>query len=125
MSKKKILIVEDEVSLLNALALKFSQEDMIVSEAYDGEEGIEKAKKEKPDIILLDIIMPKMDGMTMLKKLRDAEWGRKIPVIILTNLAEAEKVSEAAEEGVYDFLVKTNWHINDVVEKVKEKLKMK
>ncbi|MBT4120951.1 MAG: response regulator [Candidatus Magasanikbacteria bacterium] len=125
MSKKKILIVEDEVSLLNALALKFSQEDMTVLEAFDGEEGLSLAEKEKPDMILLDIVMPKMDGMTMLKKLREEDWGKKIPVIILTNLSESEKVGEASKEGVYDFLVKTNWHINDVVKKVKEKLKIK
>lgn len=63
-----------------------------------------------------------MDGMTMLKRLREDEWGKNVPVIILTNLVEGEKVSKALEKGVYDFLIKTDWELEDVVKRVREKL---
>src|SRR6185295_10847997 len=85
--KKKILIVEDELPMLNALSDTFKDEGFIVIQAHDGEEGLESAKETLPDIILVDILMPKMDGMTMLKKLREDENGKNIPVIVLTNVA--------------------------------------
>ncbi|MBU2541984.1 response regulator [Patescibacteria group bacterium] len=119
---KKILIVEDEPSLLKALEIKFIDEGFEVIKAVDGKQGLEMSLLEHPDIILLDIVMPIMDGMTMLKKLREDKWGKDAKVIILTNLSDAEKVAKAAEHNVFDFLVKTDWHISDVVEKVKERL---
>ena len=85
---KKILVVEDEISLRKALADKFRREGFAVLEAKDGEEGLAVALKEQPHIILLDIVLPKMDGMTMLKKLRQENaWGKSVPVILLTNLS--------------------------------------
>lgn len=120
---KKILIVEDETSLIQVLEDKFVKEGFKVLLATDGGKGFDMATKNKPDIILLDIVMPKMDGMTMLKKLRQNKWGAKVPVILLTNLNDADKVTEGVEHGVYDFLVKSNWKIGDIVKKVKDKLK--
>jgi len=122
--KKAILIIEDEMSLLEALKIKFTKEGFGILEAKNGVEGLEVAKKEHPDLILLDIIMPKMDGLTMLSRLREDKWGKDVPVILLTNLNDSEKISEASKEGVYDFLVKSDWHIDDVVKKVKETLGM-
>jgi len=119
---KKILIVEDETPLRGALVSKFTRENFTVLEAKDGMEGLEVAKKDHPDLILLDIIMPKIDGLSMLHILREDEWGKSVPVILLTNLSDAEKVSQATKEGVYDYLVKSDWHIDDVVKKVREKL---
>ena len=80
------------------------------------------AMQHHPDLILLDIIMPVMDGMTMLKKLRADEWGKKAEVIILTNLGDNEKVAEAMSQGSFDYLVKSDWNIADVAELVKKKL---
>jgi len=121
--KKTILIVEDEISLCNALRDKFAGEGFSVLSAKDGEEGLKLALSERPDLILLDIIMPVMDGITMLAKLREDTWGNNAKVIILTNLSDNEKVAEALARGSYDYLVKSNWKIEDVVAKVCERLK--
>ncbi len=118
----KILIVEDEEPMLKALSAKFEQEGFNVLQASDGEEGLKVALENKIDIILLDIILPKMDGMTMLKKLREDERGADVPVILLTNLDYSVGVAKAMESGAYDYLVKTDWSLDDVVEKVREKL---
>ena len=119
---KKILIVEDEQDLRQTLVDKLTREGFDVLEAKNGEEGLKAALKEHPDLILLDIIMPVMDGMTMMKKIREDEWGRGVPVIMLTNLSDIERVSEAVESGIYEYLVKSDWKIEDVVKKVKKKL---
>lgn len=119
---KKVLIVEDEISLLKALVIKFRRNGFKVLTARNGEEGLKCALKERPDLILLDIIMPKMDGVTMLKKLRKDKKCLTIPVILLTNLGYDKEVEEAIKHGVTDFLVKTNWKIEDVIKKAKEKL---
>ncbi len=118
----KILIVEDEAPMLCSLSDKFNDEGFDVVVAKDGEEALEVALTTAPDIILLDIILPKMDGMTMLKKLREDEKGVNIPVILLTNLDYSVGVAKAIESGAYDYLVKTDWSLEDVVNKVKERL---
>jgi DNA-binding response OmpR family regulator len=101
-SKKKILIIEDEKPLARALELKLTHEGFEVKSAFNGEEGLEVALHEHPDLIMLDIIMPVMDGITMLKKLREAnEWGKTVPVIFLTNLgADDEKIMKAIADNV-------------------------
>ncbi len=124
--KKKVLIVEiveDEISLLNVLSEKFKNEGFGVLEAKNGQEGLKIALAEHPDMILLDIIMPVMDGMTMLKKLREDAWGKDAKVIILTNLSDNATVAEAGSFESHEYLVKSDWKIDDVVAKVKEKLK--
>jgi DNA-binding response OmpR family regulator len=122
---KTILIVEDEASLSQALVEKFKSEGFSILEASNGLDGLEKAIEHHPDLILLDIIMPKMDGITMMKKLRVDRWGEKVPVIVLTNLTDAAKADQALKQGAYDFLIKTDWKLEDVVKKVKQKLKLK
>jgi DNA-binding response OmpR family regulator len=120
---KKILIVEDEKAMVEALANKFKKEGFAVIEAHDGEEGYELAVKEKPDLIMLDIIMPKLDGMGLLKKIRETDkWGMAVPIIMLTNLNDPDQVSEAANYRVYDFLVKTDWRLDDVVRLARQKV---
>lgn len=121
-NQKKILIVEDETSLRNALRDKLILEGFVVLEAKNGEEGLDVALRNHPDLILLDIIMPKMDGLTMLKKLREDVWGKNTKVILLTNLSDNEKVSEALLRGSYDYLVKSDWKIGDVVAKIRARL---
>ena len=115
-------IVEDELSLLEVLTDKFSKEGFKVLRAKNGKDGLKVALTEHPDIILLDIIMPVMDGMTMLKKLREDEWGKDAKVIILTNLSDNEKTAQALADGSNDYLVKSDWKIEDVVKKVEERL---
>ena len=102
---KKILIVEDEKVIREALKTRLLEEKFQILEAKDGERGLAVALQEKPDLILLDIIMPVMDGMTMLKYLRKDAWGKKAKVIILTNLSDSTKVQEALEHDTNDYLV--------------------
>ncbi|MDP3964232.1 MAG: response regulator [bacterium] len=119
----RILIVEDEESLRKALVTKLSAEGFRTLESANGEEGLRVALDQKPDLILLDILMPKMHGLEMLSQLRHNDWGANIPVIVLSNLNEASKVAEAAEGGVFDYIIKSDWRISDVVDKVRDRLK--
>lgn len=124
--KPRILIIEDEEPMFEALADKFNNVGLETLGARDGEEGYKMAMEEKPDLVLLDIIMPKIDGMTLMKKIReDKKWGSVVPIIMLTNLSDPDSVSEATKYGVFDFLVKTDWRLDDVVSLAKEKLGMK
>jgi DNA-binding response OmpR family regulator len=121
--KDTVLIVEDEVSLRGALRDKFTREGFQVYEARDGEEGLAVAQASRPQVILLDLMMPKMDGMTMLTLLRATDtWGLHVPVFVLTNLGEDDKLTM---KGILDdsfayYLVKSNWSIDQIVEKVRE-----
>lgn len=119
---QKILIVEDEADIQKILSDNLSKSGFVVVNATNGEDGLAKAKAEKPDLILLDIIMPVMDGMTMLEKMRAEDWGKEIPVIILTNLSDGTKAIDAKISGVHDYLVKADWDLKEVVGKIKEKL---
>ncbi|MCC7160326.1 response regulator [Candidatus Nomurabacteria bacterium] len=122
---KKVLIIEDDDALRKVLKDKFTLEGFDVLEAKNGEEGLENANSLHPDIILLDIVMPKMDGLTLMKKLRaQNEWGKNVPIIMLTNLgADDEKINWAiAENEPAYYLVKADYSINDLVDKVKERL---
>ena len=125
---KTILVVEDDPPILKTLVDKLTEEGFRIIEAHDGEEGLMIADRDHPDLILLDIVMPKMDGMTMLKKLRqENEWGKSVPVILLTNLSpDEEKINKGIteDEPAY-YLIKTNWSLNDVVQKVRERLNRK
>jgi two-component system response regulator MprA len=122
---KKILMVEDDASIHNVLHDKFTLEGFHVVDAKDGEEGLAVALREHPDIILLDIVLPKMDGLTMMKKLREAnEWGKNVPIILLTNLnADDDKINQAITENepAY-YLVKSNWKLDELLEKIRERL---
>lgn len=120
---KKILIVEDEAPLRTAVNDILTFEGFEVFQAKNGQEGLDLALKEHPDLILLDLMMPIMDGLTMLEKLRqDAEFGKHAAVILLTNINDPDKVAMATEAGSYDFLVKSDWNIEDVVKKIKGRL---
>lgn len=121
-NKKKILvieIVEDETSLSNVLSDRFEGEHFEVLKAKNGEEGLSIALREHPDLILLDLAMPVMDGITMLKKLREDEWGKSARAIILTNASDTEKVAEAMESEVFEYHVKSDTKIDDIVARVK------
>ncbi len=123
--KSKVLVVEDEEILMTALREELSTGGYESEGASDGVEGLEKAKSFKPDLILLDLLMPKMDGMEMLQKLKEDSTTRDIPVVILTNLSDYEKISEALSLGAMDYLVKANYKLEDLLEKVKTVLARK
>lgn len=123
MENKKILIVEDEEPLRNALRDKLKSEGFQTLEAQNGEEGLQIALTQHPDLILLDVIMPVMDGITMLKKMRADEWGQTAQVVVLTNLNDNEKIAESMDAGSYGYLIKSDWKIADIVALVREKLK--
>ena len=120
--QEKILLIEDEKILLEMYSFKFSKDGFKVIQAKDGEDGLRLASKEKPNLILLDIIMPKMDGFTVLKKLKEGEATKEIPVILLTNLGQNEDMKKGLNLGALDYLVKANHTPTQVVEKIKKVL---
>ncbi|MCX6713798.1 MAG: response regulator [Candidatus Vogelbacteria bacterium] len=121
-NKKKILIVEDDVAIVSALSIKLSENDFSILTARNGEEGLAVALRDQPDLILLDIVMPKMDGINMLEKLREDEWGKKVEVIILTNQSGNEEIAKVLDNNATEYLIKTNIKIEEVVKKIKAKL---
>ncbi len=118
----KILIVEDEEALSEVLKDRFDNEGFEVLVARDGEAGLKLALSRHPDIVLLDIIMPKLDGLTLLKRLRESDQGKNIRVVVLTNVNDSKEVHEALSLGARDFLVKSDWMISDLVESVRNQL---
>lgn len=120
--KKCVLIVEDERILAHALRDQIVREGFSVLLAKNGEEGLSTALSKHPDLILLDIIMPKMDGIGVLRVLRKDPWGRNARIMMLTNVDDSEQIAEVVSHGVYDFLIKTDWKLEDVVKKVCERL---
>ena len=118
---KKILIIEDEPALIKNLEMALKS-DYEVSAAVNGQEGLRKAKGETPDLILLDVMLPDTDGIEILKKLKADKKTDDIPVIVLTNLSDKETVSKILAAGGKEYLVKADWNINDIVEKIKSLL---
>ena len=123
MDSKKILIVEDDKQLKSALKDKFEGENFSVVTASDGEEGLEMTKKENPDLILIDILLPKIDGISMAKEIKKLNLGTKM--IFLTNLGDMQHIADASDAAFSDYLVKSDWDIDDIVKKVKERLDIK
>lgn len=119
---KKILIVEDDLSFLSILKQAFETEDLTPLLARDGEEGLAMALKEKPDLILLDILMPKMNGIEVSQKLTEAKAG--IPIIFLTNMSSVDMINKAIEsaKSQVEYIIKTDVHVTDIVARVKTKL---
>jgi DNA-binding response OmpR family regulator len=122
-NKKKVLVVDDDENLRLALADKLAIEGFEAIEAKDGKEGLDKALETHPDLVLLDVMMPVMNGLDMLKALRMDEWGKKVKVIMLTVLENAESVAEAMSGGSFTYLIKTSLNTEGIVTKVKEALK--
>lgn len=118
----KVLVVEDDKMILDMYTLKFAQEGYKVVQAENGKDGLAMAKKESPDIILLDIILPQMDGFTVLKKLKSDSSTKNMPVVLLTNLGQDGDVKKGLELGAVDYLIKANYTPSQVVEKVKSLL---
>jgi len=124
-SKHTILAVEDDATLLKVLSNTLADEGFNVIKAEDGQEGFDKALKHHPDLILLDIIMPVMDGLTMLKKLRKDEWGKNVYVMILTNADPSSDLINEASRAPYvsSYYMKSQYGIREIIKIAKEKLK--
>ena len=126
--KTKILIVEDEAIISKTYAEELRDQGFLVLTAMNGSVGLEIASREKPDIILLDILMPVMDGLTMMSKLRESGlYGKNVPIILLTNLSSSEeKIMKAVVK--YEpshYFVKSDWNLSQVVQKIRERLAVK
>lgn len=119
---EKIVFVEDETTLQKMLATALKEAGYDVITAADGEEGLAAVRSEKPDLVLLDLILPKMDGFTVLGEIKKDEATAHTPVIVLTNLESAEDVGKVVALGATTYLVKANYDLPDIVAKVKEVL---
>lgn len=116
----KVLLIDDDPLLARMYQAKFVIDGYQTETASDGEEGVAKAQSGKPNLILLDIMMPKMNGLDVLKKLKEEESTKKIPVILLTNLSTDTHVQEGLDLGAVAYLVKADYTPKEVVQKVKE-----
>lgn len=118
MEKKKILIIEDEEIMLDLLQRKLTNNGYEISIARNGEDGLKMIKETKPDLILLDIIMPKMSGMEVLEGMQKDKEVKSIPVIIISNSGQPVELDRAKKLGVKDWLIKTEFDPQEVVDKV-------
>lgn len=123
-NKTSVIIVEDEKMLADMYATKFTMEGFEAQKANDGQSGFDLVKQVKPDIVLLDIIMPKIDGFGVLKMIKDDSELKDIPVILLTNLGQDEDIKKGKQLGAADYFVKANHTPAEVVQKVKQVLKL-
>jgi len=123
LKKIKILVIEDDPFLSSMYSTKFELENFDVRAAEDGERGLAVAAEFLPDMILLDILMPKMDGFGVLENLKKTEKLKNIPVILLTNLNQKDEVQRGLSLGADDYLIKAHFMPSEVVDKVKKILK--
>ena len=115
---KKILIAEDDKFLANAYRVKLSKADFEIKLASDGEELLETLKTFVPDLILLDLVMPKKDGFAVLQELKSMDAYKNIPIIVASNLGQKEDVDKAKKLGANDYVVKSDLSMKDLVNKI-------
>ncbi len=123
-TKKNVLIIDDDSFLSGIYATKLDIEGFGVVTAKDGEEGLKMLEKELPDLILLDVLMPKLDGFETLKRIKAIPGAADIPVIMLTNLGQKEDIEKGLEQGAVDYLIKAHFVPAEAVDKIKKVLKM-
>lgn len=121
--KKKILIIEDDSFFRELITKKLFSGGFSISEAPDGKLGLEKIEKLKPDLILLDLLLPNIDGFEVLERLKGNPETEKIPIIILSNLSQKEDIQKGMEMGAEDFLIKSNFALDEIIDKVQRFLK--
>jgi DNA-binding response OmpR family regulator len=120
-----VLIIEDDEVLLRALYLLFRKNDFTVASASDGDTGLKMAQRLNPDIIILDLLLPKMSGLDVLKYLKSNPLTRDIPVIILSNLGDESDVEQAKSLGAIDYFIKAETDLSDLVKKTSKVLSEK
>ena len=116
----RIVIVEDEIALVKVLGEKFKREGFDVSVATNGEDAVRVIRSQEPDLVLLDLILPKKDGFAVLQEMKADETTKNIPVLVLTNLEESTEVMKAIELGARGYLIKANYALKEVIAKVKD-----
>ncbi len=119
---KKILIIEDDRFLRELIARKLVSEKFDILEAVDGEKGLKTLKEKKPDLVLLDLILPGIDGFEVLTQMKNDPALSSIPVIILSNLGQREDVERGLKLGAVDYLVKAHFTPNEIIGKIKQSL---
>jgi DNA-binding response OmpR family regulator len=122
-TKKHILLVEDDEFLAELYATKLNLEGFEVSLASDGEKGVKMIKERTPDLVLLDIVLPKMDGFEVLARIKENDKTKNVPVILLTNLSQKDEVKKGLDLGASDYLIKAHFMPSEVIRKIKQFLK--
>jgi DNA-binding response OmpR family regulator len=120
---KKILIVEDDKFLRELISQKLLKEGYDISEAVDGEKGLKAIKNEKPDLVLLDLILPGMDGFEVLTKVKEDTATAQVPIIILSNLGQKDDIERGLKLGAIDYLIKAHFTPGEIIEKIKSVIK--
>jgi DNA-binding response OmpR family regulator len=123
MGKAKLLLIEDDTILSKVINEELGEAGFDVLLSYDGEDGLELAKTENPDLIILDIVMPRKDGFEVLEELQQDDKLKEIPIIILSNLGHDDDIKKGTDLGATDYLIKSRWTIKEVVDKVEKCLK--
>jgi len=121
---KKVLFVEDDTEFQNRIKMFFKADNILLVSAYDGESGVKMTKEENPDLILLDLVLPKKEGFKVLEEIKGDTRLSQIPVIILTNLEGSQDIERALSLGALAYLVKANYSLSDILDKVKEILQI-
>jgi DNA-binding response OmpR family regulator len=122
---RKILVIEDDLFLRRIINKKLLKEGYSVIEAIDGEKGLKAVKEEKPDLVLLDLVLPEMDGFEILDKIKKDPAVSKIPVIVLSNLGEKNDIERGLKTGAADYLVKAHFTPGEIIDKIESVLKIK
>lgn len=122
--KTKILVVDDEPNIVQTLKDRLEMNEYIVATAGNGAEGLKQAQEQEPDLILLDVIMPIMDGHEMLEKLREQAWGQEISVIMLTARSQAQDIARAKACNIDDYIIKP-FDLSELLEKIESIIERK
>ena len=119
-AKRKVLVVEDDKFLQRIIVMKLSGDDFGAVGASDGEEALRLMLADKPDLVILDLILPRMNGFEVLSEMRTNQRLKDVPVIVLSNLGQDEDISRVKQMGAIDYMTKSNVSIHEVVQKIKE-----
>ena len=122
-SQYTILVADDDLDLLNTLVEALKNEHFNVIAANNGHDALDNALKQKPDLIIVDEIMPGITGIEVLEELRKDEWGKTAPVLMFTNVENTNHINSALKLGVSDYLIKSDLHISDIIKIIHEKLR--
>lgn len=125
MERKRVVIIEDDTFILKALEIKLEDKNVDIMVALDGVAGLQMVRDEKPDLVLLDLILPKMHGFKVLESLKNDKTTKDIPVIILTNLGQEEEEKKGRELGALDYFVKADTTLDQIIKRVDEVLASK
>ena len=120
--RKKVLIIEDDDHISKVYEIKLGKENIDIVIARDGEEGINMVASEKPDIVLLDLMIPIKDGFIVLEEVKKTPFGKNVPIVVISNLGQQGDIEKAMKLGAADYLIKVNLSIQEVIDKVKKHL---